>query len=132
MSKHSGENTLLQLIRNIKDTYDHLKTLINAKQQPYIVTADLDMSGGGSLNKVSRTVDEIREAFDRGDHVILQADMSQMMPGLTGSMPLCAMMEGEAVFTLISYVAAPILFVMGIRADRSSYVMMIPLADASS
>ena len=132
MSRHSGENTLLQLIRNIKDAYDHLKTLVNAKQQPYIVTADLDMSGSGSLNNVSRTMDEILEAHKRGDHVLLQLDISSLMPGLTAQVALTTVSEDEASFILNTYMGVPYLFAMGLRADGSSYVLMIPLAEASS
>lgn len=130
MSKHSGENTLLQIFRNIQETVNGLKELINAKQQPYIITADVDLATGTLIN-VSKSFEEIRKAFYRGDHVILQMDMSQMMPGLIGSLPLSAMMEGEASFVMVSYLSAPTLFLIGIQATGSASLMMVELADAS-
>ena len=129
MSKHSGENTLLQIFNNIKAKVDYLVGLINAKQEPFIITATADFQSG-VLTNVSHTFAEITDAYERGDHIFLDLDASQMDPGLKVIIALVSFVpEQHAMFEQIMYVNGSTHVTGMILADGSSnfsFTLLVP------
>jgi hypothetical protein len=125
MSKHSGENTLLQVFRNIKETVNDLKDLINSKQEMFKITAIVDFTSR-VLTYTSCTFTEIAEAHARGNHVILDVDIGQMMPNGRAILPLIMFDGTNAVFGTVVYMGTITNFVVGIKPS-GSYVLATDL-----
>lgn len=132
MSKHSGENTLLQIFSNIKSKVDYLKGLIDAKQQPFNITAVCDFTNG-VLTDVSCTFDELTGAYERGDHVFLDVDISQRISGQRVLIALVSFLSGTyAAFEQVmsmpdgnSYHVSGMIF-----PDGGSNVQLMPLVQS--
>lgn len=135
MSKHSGEKTLLQIFKNIKDVGDYLISLINSKQQPFKVSGVADFTTS-TVTNLSPTFAEIAEAYERGDHVFIELDTSQMgAPGhrvqvnVTSFLPEIYM-TFETIVNLDGGNGSA--HVMGvIEADGSSSFNFVPLVQSS-
>ena len=126
MSKHSGKNTLLQIFRNIKDAANELKELVNTKQELFTVTATVDFSNN-VLTNVSCTFDEIVEAHGRGDHIVLNADIVQLIPNGKAYLPFVEIDDSGACFSTVVYMDNVMSFVAVINADGSAHMVVTPL-----
>ena len=107
MPNYSGGNTLRDLIGLVKDKFDYLKGLIDGKQHPFPVTCTLDFMNN-TVNDMSATFSEIKEAYKRGDHVFLDCDIGEAAPGarLQANLALLALSGTEVAIMSFEGTAA--------------------------
>ena len=133
MSKQLGETSLIQLLTLVKNKIDTLLDKIEKKQQPFVVTATVDFANM-VLTNLSCTFAEITEAYNRGDHIFLDLDISQMMPGQTLLISLISFHPElyaifEAVVSLEQGQSAHVSAVL--NAEGTSYVSVSNLANGA-
>lgn len=96
MAKHMGETSLVQLLSLVKEKIDTLLNKIEEKQEPFKITAKADFVNG-VLTNVSHTFAEIEEACERGDHVYIDCDISQLASGRKVLLNLVVLQPGDYV-----------------------------------
>ena len=106
------------------------KTGVVTIPEPFKITATADFANS-ALTDVSKTFAEISTAYVRGDHIFIELDISQMMPGWKTTVPLTTFSENEIIFTNIVYTGSPMMGYCRLTSDGSSYVTMMPLASQS-
>lgn len=73
----SGLAHLWSKIKSVFATKTELQNGIAECQKPFMVTATADFVNG-VLTNLSSTFDKIVEAYNRGDHIFLEVDISQL------------------------------------------------------
>ena len=96
MAKHFGETSLIQLLTLVREKIDTLLDKIENKQEPFKITATADFVNG-VLTNVSHTFAQIAEACERGDHVYIECDISQMAAGRKVLLNLVVLQPGAYV-----------------------------------
>ena len=96
MAKHFGETSLIQLLTLVREKIDTLLDKIENKQEPFKITATADFVNG-VLTNVSHTFAQIMEACERGDHVYIECDISQLAAGRKVLLNLDILQPGDYV-----------------------------------
>lgn len=77
-------------------TKSELQESIAKKQEPFMITAIADFANS-VLMEVSHTFAEIAEAYERGDHIYIECDISQMAEGRKVLLNLVIFQPGDYV-----------------------------------
>lgn len=95
----------------------------------FIVTCTVDVANS-TLTNVSHSLEEIQAAFQRNEHIVINGDLSQMMPNAMAVLPLILLTEAEAAFASIVYMyGCATSITAGIRPSSGNYLVMIPLQE---
>ena len=99
-------------------------------QKPFIVRATADMLNG-VLTNVSHTFAQIAEAYNRGDHIFLEVDISQLISGQKTLLNLSNYRADKyGIFEQTMQYNGTVIFLVGeIRNNNSNYFNIRTLAE---
>ncbi len=95
-------------------------------RKTFVVTAYADFENG-ILTSLSHTYTQIKQAFEEGAHIILNADIGRILPNAKGCLPLVAIDDNGVYFSATPYMGNVMSIAAGINADGSTYVLVTPL-----
>lgn len=84
----------------------------------FVVTATVDFANM-CLANVSHSLEEIKSAHERNEHIVLNADIGQMIPTGITSIPLSMIDGSSAVFSLVVYMGNVTNFLVSIESERT-------------
>lgn len=100
---------------------------VEALKQPFVVTCVADMQNMVYTN-VSHTFEEIKEAYLRGDHIFVIADIGQMHSGRYSIAPLTSYGDNYMLFEYVSISGKKSYLVTGfLHSDNSNSFRMTEL-----
>lgn len=115
----------------VKET--ELKDALSEVEKPFAVTATVYFGAANRLTNVSKTLEEIYEAYIRSDHIFLDADLSQMLPGQRAMFNLVSLLPGQlAVFEGIVSMETSTHVTAILFSDNTSLVEISPLVKTSA
>jgi hypothetical protein len=121
---------VLRLWNKIKATFatkTEVEKSISECEKPFVVTATADFVSN-VLTGLSHTFTQISEAYNRGDHVYLDIDISQALPGHHVLLNLTIFLPGQYMyFDLMCTLDTSTHISAQIIADGSSAFSYIPL-----
>lgn len=122
---------VLKLWNKIKATFATKAEVIKSVsecEKPFVVTATADF-GNSVLTGLSKTFAQISEAYNRGDHIYLDIDISQALEGHHILLNLATYLPEEYMyFELMCTLGTSTHISAQILADGSSAFSYIPLA----
>lgn len=97
---------------------DELAQAMPLPKAVFVITATVDFANM-CLANVSHSLEEIRAAYERNEHIVLNADIGQMSPTGAASIPLTMIDENGAVFSVVVYMGNVTNFLVGIESERT-------------
>ena len=91
----------------------------------FIIDAVADFANK-CLTNVSRSFDEIKAAYERNEHIVLNVNIEQLIPKGNATLPLVLIDNENAAFSTVVYMDGAVNILTGIRID-GTYILINPL-----
>lgn len=91
----------------------------------FIIDAVADFANN-CLTDVSHSFDEIKAAYERNEHIVINVNIEQLFPNGNATVPLVMIDNEKAAFSTVVYIDSAVNFYASIRSDRT-YLSINPL-----